>query len=182
MLRNLNASQILIYKSTTSSFPQLVLNFIHWANLYLWEFSFLSNQKSLKTSLSERTLQISVRLFCFQTPVSGSHKFQYRWVIFVKGLAACFIIYSLDVFPFKQRGRLSSSWGTWRVREVQRPWFKSLRCSQQAITFTCDRRLSASNTGHSLRRLVQITFYYLGPLEGPKLRLLLILMEFQLGH
>lgn len=121
-------------------------------------------------------------VFCFQTPVSGFHKFQSRWVIFVKSLAPCFIIYSLDVFPFKQRGRLSSSWGTWRVREVQRPWFKSLQCSQQAITFTCDRRLSASNTGHSLRRLVQITFYYLGPLEGPKLRLLLILMEFQLGH
>lgn len=58
----------------------------------------------------------------------------------------------------------------------------SLQCSQQAITFACDRRLSASNTGHSLGRLVQITFYYIGPLEWPKLHILLILMEFQLGH
>lgn len=121
-------------------------------------------------------------VFCFQTSVSSFREFQSRWVIFIKELTACFIIYSLDVFPFKQRGRLSSSWDTWRVREVQRPWFKSLQCSQQAITFACDRRLSASNTGHSLRRLVQITFYYLGPLEDPKLHLLLILMEFQLGR
>ena len=61
-------------------------------------------------------------------------------------------------------------------------WFKSLQRSQQAITFACDRRLSASNTGHSLGRLVQITFYYIGPLECPKLHILLILMEFQLRH
>lgn len=131
----------------------------------------------------KRTLQRISVLLCFDfTPVSYFHKFQSRWAIFIKIPTACFIIYSLYVFPLKQRDRLSSSWDTWKVLEVQRPWFKSLQCSQQAITFACDRRLSASNTGHSLGRLVQITFYYIGPLEWPKLHILLILMEFQLRH